>query len=138
MAKRIRENPIYAFRRKGNALVPEMQHDLSALDGVAQGERVKLEIGQWRNHDRLRAYWAMLHEVMAATGERFTVKTLHEVIKLENGVVELVSLPSGMKVAVPGSIAFDKMTEAEMAAFFGKAEEWLARTYGYEPERRAA
>lgn len=132
------ERPVYAFRRRGNALYPEMECDARALDGIAQGERVKVEIGQWRNHDRLRAYWAMLGDVIEATGQNITVTTLHEIIKLENGVVDLVRLPSGMTVAVPGSIALDKLPEAEMVAFFRKAEEWLAKTYGFVSERRLA
>ena len=51
-----KDKPVFAFIRRGNALVPELDYDLSALDGIAQGQRIKLEIKQWRNLDRLRAY----------------------------------------------------------------------------------
>ena len=139
MAKPARKDrPVYAFCRRGNALVPDMSFDLRALDGVANGQRVRIEIREWRNMDRLKAYWSLLHECLEATGAAITPEKLHEVIKLETGHVELVRLPNGMTVAIPASIALDKMTEPEMVAFFQAAEEWLARVYGFVSEREAA
>jgi hypothetical protein len=132
------EKPTYAFVRRGMALVPEMAMDEHALDGIAQGERVKVEIRQWRNTDRNRAYWAMLNEVIEATEAALTAERLHEVLKLELKVVDLIRLPSGLTVAIPGSIAFDKMEEPEFVAFFRAAEKWLSEQYGYEPKAVAA
>lgn len=136
MAKK--EKPVFAFIRRGNALVPEMEYDIKALDGIAQGQRVRLDIREWRNADRLKAYWSMLHDVVEATGGALSAEKLHEVVKLETGNVDLIRLPNGMTVAIPASVAFDKMDEPEFVAFFEAAEEWLARTYGYVSERRAA
>jgi len=133
-----KDKPIYAFIRQGNTLRPEMAFDLRALDGVANGQRIRLEIREWRNLDRLKAYWSLLHEAIEATGAAITPEKLHEVIKLETGHVDLIRLPNGMTVAIPASIALDKMTEPEMVAFFQAAEEWLARTYGFVSEREAA
>lgn len=133
-----KEKPTYAFVRRGNALLPELDFDLGALEGIAQGERVKLEIKQWRNSDRNRAYWAMLADVIAATDCALSPERLHDLIKLETGLVELVRLPNGMKVALPGSIAFDKLSEQEFVTFFRSAEKWLAETYGYVREAKAA
>lgn len=132
------EKPVYAFIRRGDALYPEMEIDLHALEGVSQGERVRVDIRQWRNSDRNRAYWSMLHDVVEATEAAITPERLHEVLKLELKVVDLVRLPSGLTVAIPGSIAFDKMEEQEFIAFFRAAEKWLAETYGYEPKQEAA
>lgn len=134
MAKK-QDKPVYAFVRKGNALVPEMEFDARALDGIKQGQRVRIEIKEWRNLDRHRAYWAMLHEVVAATECALTPERLHDVIKLEAGLIEHVRLPNGYMVALPGSIAFDKVSEAEFIAFFNAAERWLAETYGWVPDR---
>lgn len=134
-----KDRPVYGFIRKGNSLVPELEYDANALNGVAQGERVRVEILQFRNSSRLRAYWAMLHDVVAATGsDNLSAEKLHEVLKLHNGCVDVVMLPNGTPVAIPSSIALDKMEESEFVAFFQKAERWLAKTYGYVPERRAA
>lgn len=131
------EKPVYAFQRVKNALVPEMSFDLAALDGIAQGERVRVEIKQYRNSGRNRAYWSVLSDVVAACGLNLTPEKLHEVLKLENGVIELIRLPTGMTVAIPGSISFERMTESEFVDFFRKAEEWLATTYGWVREEVA-
>jgi hypothetical protein len=137
-AKRKTEKPLYAFIRRNNGLYPEMLADARALEGVAQGERVRVEIKQWRNLDRHRAYWAMLSDVVAATDCALTPERLHNVLKLELGVVDLVRLPNGMTVALPGSINFDSMPEAEFVVFLNRATEWLAANYGYVNERAAA
>lgn len=138
MAKRP-DKPVYSFIRKGETLVPEMDYDKQALTGIKEGQRVRVDIKEWRNLDRLKAYWSMLHEVVAATGaNNLTAERLHEVLKLHNGCVDVVMLPSGMPVAIPASIALDKMSEPEFIAFFQKAEAWLAQTYGYVNERKAA
>lgn len=126
-----KEKPVYGFVRKGNALVPASSYDLAALDGIAHGEMVKVDITQFRNNARLRAYFAMLREVINACGLAYTSEKLHELLKLQNGVIEPVTLPSGLTVALPGSISFDKMSEADFQSFFKKAEKWLAETYGY-------
>lgn len=138
MAKRP-SRPVYSFIRKGRGIVPEMDYDAHALDGVREGQRVRVEILEWRNMDRLRAYWVMLQECIDATGANgLSAKSLHEVAKLQNGCVELINLPSGLTVAIPASIALDKMSEAEFIEFFMKVEAWLAQTYGYAPKQREA
>lgn len=111
--------------------MPEMEFDKRALIGITNGQRVRIEIKEFRNTGRHRAYWAMLHDVVAATECALSPERLHEVVKLENGVVDIVALPSGFKVAIPGSISFDKMSESEFIAFFEAAERWLSATYGY-------
>lgn len=132
-----REKPVYGFVRKGNALVPAIEFDMAALDGVAQGELVNIEIKQFRNTPRLRAYFAVLREVINACDLPYTKEKLHEIIKLQNGVIDPVTLPSGLTIAIPGSISFEKMSEAEFQSFFKKAEKWLAETYGYVREEVA-
>lgn len=133
------EKPVYAFRRRGDVLVPDMECDMHALDGIANGQLVKIEVKEWRNLSRLRAYWSMLHDVVASTGANgLTAERLHEVAKLQNGCVDVVLLPNGTPIAIPSSIALDRMTEPEFIAFFQKVEEWLAKTYGFVPEQRRA
>lgn len=137
MAKAAKEKPVYAFKRRGDALVPEMEWDRRALEGIAEGQRVRVDVREFRNFERHRAYWAMLHDVVAATECTLSPERLHEVIKLETGLIEHVRLPSGYMVAIPGSIAFDKISEAEFVAFFEAAKRWLAETYGYIPQERS-
>lgn len=134
MAKKS-EKPVYCFVRKGMSLIPEMEYDERALGGIANGQRVKVDIREFRSLGRHRAYWAMLHDVVKATECALTPERLHDVIKLETGLIEHVRLPNGFMVALPGSIAFDKVSETEFIAFFQSAERWLAETYGYVNER---
>jgi len=133
-----KQRPVHGFRRQGNKLVPDSAYDLGALDGIADGELVRVEIKQWRNGGRHRAYWAMLKECVDATGCALNVTVLHEAVKLSTGCVDLVRLKSGMTVAVPGSISFDTMTEPEFVSFFQAAQEVLAREYGFVAEERNA
>jgi crotonobetainyl-CoA:carnitine CoA-transferase CaiB-like acyl-CoA transferase len=138
MKRKTKDGPIFAFVRKGNSLIPEFAYDAAALDGIAQGQRVRLAIEEWRNRDRLRAYWAMLTECNKATEAAANVRALHAAIKLETGLVELVQLPGGHVVKVPSSIALEAMPEAEMIAYFESAERYLAQTFGWVSERNAA
>lgn len=131
------EKPVYAFRRRGNALVPDMDMDARALEGIAEGQLVRADIKEFRSLGRLRAYWKMLHDVVAATECAASAERLHEAMKLELGIVDLVKVGT-MTVAIPGSIAFDRMTEAEMAKYFDIAQRFLAEKYGYAPEDRRA
>lgn len=132
MAKK-KETPIYAFIRKGNSLVPELAYDLTALDGIANGQRVRVEIKAWRNLGRLRAYWATLAEVIEATECAANVRALHEAIKLGVGIVEFIRVHD-TTITVPGSIDFERMSEAEMIKFFEAAERYLAAEFGYAQE----
>lgn len=131
------EKPIYAFRKRGLSLVPDMEFDARLLDGIKEGELVKVDVKEFRNPGRMRAYWAMLHEVVAATECAPSAERLHEAMKLELGIVDLVKVGT-MTVAIPGSIAFDKMSEVEMVEWFRIAERFLAEKYGYEPAAKEA
>lgn len=137
MARKL-EKPIYAFRRKGDSLCPDMDMDLRALDGIANGQLVRVEIKEFRNVARHRLYWAILHEVIEATDCALSPERLHELVKLKTGLVEIVSLPDGTVYALPGSISFDRISEDEFVAFLEKAVEFLTRTYGYIPREKAA
>lgn len=139
MAKRT-EKPVYAFIRRGNSLVPEMQYDLQALDGVEQGQRVKVDVKQWRNLDRLKAYWATLQDCIDATGCSPSKEALDAYIRPAVKFVDTIRLANGFLVGVPRPINTRECDEPEMIAFFNAATELLARDFGYvapEPQNRA-
>lgn len=133
-----KDKAIYAFIRKGNSLVPETGYDADALDGIAQGQRVKLEIKQWRNMDRLRAYWATLRDCIDATGCAPTVEALDAYVRPAVGFVDTIRQVKGQLVYVPRHINTTQCDEPEMIKFFMAAEELLARDFGYVNERKAA
>ena len=76
MAKK--DKPVYGFMRKVNFLVPAMAFDLLAIECIAEGELVKVEIQQFRNVQSHRAYWATLQDVIDACGLEYNSEKLHD------------------------------------------------------------
>jgi hypothetical protein len=136
MAKK--EKAIYKFVRRGNSLIPEMEFDLRALDGIAQGQGVRVEIGQWRNMDRLRAYWCTLQDCIDATGCAPHKEALDAFVRPAVGHCDYVRLANGNFQAVPRPINTRDCDEPEMIAFFQAVEECLARNFGFVSERKSA
>lgn len=134
MKRARKDRPAYAFIRVGNRLVADMDFDLGALDGVAEGEKVRVEVSQWRNRPRLRAYWATLRDCINATDFEGTPETLHTLLKMECGLVDYVKLPDGTVIKVPGSIALEALDEDQMVQFFRQAEKYLAEKIGFSRE----
>ena len=131
MAKKKDKQPIYLVR-KGKSLVPQMEMDWEKIRTIPENGVVAVpDLPQPRNGERHRAYWLTLHECVKATGCAPNASVLHEAVKLGTGHFELVRLSGGLTVAVPGSIAFDKMSEDEFVTFFQSAEEYLAREHGF-------
>jgi len=121
MSAKRKDRPVYAWIVRGGNLVPEM-------DWVA------ISIGHFRNRARLRAYWAMIFEVLEATGGAPTAGCMHNVVKMGVGLTEEARLPNGVTLTVPSSIAIEALPEAEMVRYFAEAERWLAETYGWTGE----
>lgn len=132
------EKPVYAFCRRGDVLAPELPYDLHALDGVVEGQRVKVEVKQWRNLSRLRAYWATLQDCVDATGCAPSKEALDAYVRPAVGYVDAIRLASGHFVGVGRPINTSECEEPEMIAFFQSVEELLAREFGFVNERKAA
>lgn len=138
MKKGDNDKPIYAFRRKGNSLVPEYEYDAGALVNVRENDVVRVEIKQFRQAAALRAYWKVLHDCIKSTECAPTVEALHRTIKLAVGLVDHIKLKDGTVMVVPASISIAAMDEPTFRAYFQVAEKWLAENIGYVHERRAA
>lgn len=123
--------PIYCIVR-GAGMFPEMRADAEAMAELPQGQRVVVTIKAPRNHARLRAYWAMMRDVVNATDVVPTPEALHQVIKMETGYVDLVRDAKGRAYAVPSSIALDKMDEPTFVKFMANAERWIAENLGID------
>jgi len=129
------DKPVYSFVRKGKILVPELDYDLRALDGVAEGQRVRVDIRQWRNLDRLKAYWCTLQDCIDATGCAPSKEALDAYVRPAVGFVDAIRLASGHFVGVGRPINTRECDEPEMIAFFQSVEELLAREFGFVSER---
>lgn len=136
MAKK--DKPPHKFIFTGRALVPEMEIDAQCLAGLKVGQGVRVEIMQWRNLDRLRAYWATLKECVDATGCAPSKEALDAFIRPCVGHCDYVRLANGTFQAVPRPINTTDCNEPEMIAFFQAAEEALAKHFGFVSERKQA
>lgn len=133
MAKSTEAAPIYV-QRQGDKLAGEMQMDRDAIARFNAGDRIKVTLHTGRSPSRLRFYWQMLGKLVAATDCAPNAEALHSVIKLDLGYAMPVRLKNGMTVLVPGSIAFDRMTEEEFGNFLERAIAWIAQNYGVTSE----
>lgn len=120
--------PIYVLRR-GSQLIPEMTTDKDLIERLPVGTRIKVMVTEGRSPAKLRLYWAYLGRVVKACQCAPSPEALHDVIKLHTGFVTPVMV-KGFTVAVPKSISFAKMTEAEFDDFLRMAEKWVIETYG--------
>ena len=121
--------PLYCLRY-GDKLVGEMEMDREAIAQFKAGDRIKVTLHTGRSPSRLRFYWQMLGKLVAATDCAPNAEALHSVVKLELGYATPILLPNGLKVLVPGSIAFDRMTEQEFSNFLERAIAWVGQNYG--------
>ncbi|RVL48448.1 hypothetical protein CN138_08955 [Sinorhizobium meliloti] len=133
MAKSTEAAPIYV-QRQGDKLAGEMEMDREAIARFNAGDRIKVTLHTGRSPSRLRFYWQMLGKLVAATDCSPNAEALHSVIKLDLGYATPVRLKNGMTVLVPGSIAFDRMTEEEFGGFLDRAIKWIAENYSVTPE----
>lgn len=124
--------PIYCLRR-GNYLVPEYAMDAEAIERFPHGQRIRVDLRTGRYPPRLRFYWQLLNKLVAATGCAANPEALHEALKLELGYANPIRLKTGMTILVPGSIAFDKMSEEDFSDFLDLAIEWIASNFGVTP-----
>lgn len=136
MAKK--DKPPYKFIFDGRALVPEMDFDRQALLGLVVGQSVKVEIGQWRSLDRLRAYWATLQDCVEATGCAPHKEALDAYLRPAVGHCDFIRMPNGSFQAVPRAINTKDCDEPEMIAFFQAVEERIAKDFGFVSEKRIA
>lgn len=128
-----KQAPIFVIRR-GRTFYPEYNMDAEAMEVFPEGTRVSLSAWAPRNTPRLRAYWAMIGEVIKATECAPNANALHNTIKVDCGYTDQVRLKSGLLVAVPSSIAFEAMEEPEMIVFMQHAERWIAENLGIDVE----
>lgn len=128
-----RERIPLVLRRTERGLEPRSRQARDILDGYALHSDVEVTIRKRRSLPQLRLYWAMLNNVVEATGAYPDAEHLHEAVKMELGMTSPMRLMTGEVVWVPDSVALSKMDSAQFQRFFDQAAELLARTYGFDP-----
>lgn len=111
--------PILLVRR-GSFLVAKDAVTEAFLERLPQGKTLRArDITQPRSRARNRLYWALL----GLTADNLTdvpVGALHEWMKMQLGVTVAIPLKNGRTELVPGSIAFDAMSEEDFAPYLDR------------------
>jgi len=121
----MKEKAPILLRRQGRFLVAQDAVTEGFLEGLPQGRTLRArEITQPRSRPRNRLYWALL----GLTSDNLTdipVSALHEWVKMRLGVTVCIPLKNGRNELVPGSIAFDAMSEEEFAPYLDRTIDLL-------------
>lgn len=116
---------------------PYGAHSPAMIDVLLIGQVAKLIPRKGRTVQRNAAYWAGLQNAVAATDAWPTAGHLHADLKRLTGYVDIYHNPlTGRDEIRPQSTAFDKMSEAEFAAFFRLAQLKFTERMGFDPWQR--
>ena len=104
------------------------------LSALPIGQVLTAKPRKGRTLERNAAYWAGLHQAVAATDTWPTPSHLHADLKRLCGYVDHYHNPlTGREEIRVQSTAFDKMGEAEFAAFFRLAQAKFITAMGFDP-----
>lgn len=128
-----REKIPLVLRRTERGLEPRsrLAHDI--LNQYAEHSDVEVTIKKRRSLPQLRLYWAMLNNVVEATGAWPDAEHLHDAIKLDLGYVTPIRTMDGKLAMIPDSAAMSRMDSAEFKRFFDAAAARLSELCGFDP-----
>jgi hypothetical protein len=123
------------FRRKGFILVPASAAAREAVAAMKDGAEAFFQPWLPRNMAQHRKYFAVLNNVVEATGEWTSTEDLRfEIFKqLKRGIVRL-SRVDGTEDFIPDSMAVASMPKAEFERLYDDTMRWLTDRYGCDPE----
>ena len=119
-------------RRSGLVLAPADGLAEIELEDFPMGRDILCTLKRSRSNPNLRHYWACLQAFSKAT-DKASARVLHELLKMECGLVTPVSTQSGGLKLVPDSIAFDRLDEAAFIDFKRRAFDALRINFGIDP-----
>lgn len=128
-----REKIPLILRRTERGLEPRSQLARDALAQYALHSDVEITVRKRRSLPQLRLYWAMLQNVVEATGAWPTAEHLHDALKLDLGYTTPVKGMDGKLMMIPDSAAMARMDSAQFRAFFDAAAARLAEVCGFDP-----
>lgn len=128
-----REKIPLILRRTERGLEPRSRLARDLLDKYAVHSDVEVSIRKRRSLPQLRMYWAMLNNVVEATGAWPDAEHLHDALKLDLGYVTPIKGMDGKLAMIPDSAAMSKMDSAQFKTFFDAAAARLAEVCGFDP-----
>lgn len=130
----MKRGDIHRWRRVGGILEPIGPHARKALGEIGEGEIVSVQFTHDRNLDQMRAYFAMLRNVVAATGEWPSVAALGFEISVALKSGEAVVDKEGRTHWIPASRSASAMTQEAFNDLFRDTEAWLTERLGCHPD----
>jgi hypothetical protein len=124
---------IQVFKRDGQ-LLPVTQYDGQMLEDLPDGQLFNISPASKRSDPHHKLYWAVLGNVVKATGKWATAGHLHDDLKMMAGYYRTVANGvTGGLYYVPDSTAYQRMDQAEFAAYFDAAMKRLSEAVGFDP-----
>ena len=123
------------FRRMALALVPVSREARELLAAIKEGSTVFIEVWSPRNMAQHRKYFAVLNNVVEATGKWTSTEDLRfDLFKeLKRGIIR-VSQVDGTIDFVPDSMAVASMPKDEFERLYDDTIRWLTDFLGCDPE----
>lgn len=123
------------FRRDTFSLIPVGREARELVASIKQGATAFVEIWSARNMAQHRKYFAVLNNVVEASGEWTSTEDLRfEIFKqLKRGTIR-VSLVDGSVDFIPESMAVASMPRAEFERLYDDTMRWLTDRYQCDPE----
>lgn len=100
------------------SLKPVDQAGLDALAKMRQGTQVLIAMKRARNPRHHRLYWALMALIHPQQELYTTVEQLSNAMKCAVGWCDKITLKDGTIMAIPKSISFANMAQAEFDQFF--------------------
>lgn len=123
------------FRRSGFTLLPADRGAREVLSGIGEGKSVFVEVWQPRNMNQHRKYFAILNNVVEATGKWTSTEHLRKDILIAlNRYDEHVSQLTGEVAKLPHSMAVASMPADDFRQLYDETIALLTDALGADPE----
>lgn len=123
------------FRRKGFILIPASPAAREAIGRMKDGAEAFFAPWLPRNMAQHRKYFAILNNVVQATGEWTSTEDLRfDILRALRRGEERVSPVDGTVRFVPDSMAVASMPKAEFERLYEDTMRWLTDRYQCDPE----
>lgn len=123
-----------AFAKEGFSLIPKDFTARSILGRLKDGERVFIEVWKPRNMNQHRAYFAMLNNVVQASGMWASREALEYELAITMGRGSYIELRNGKRRFEPDSRAVASMKKEDFERLHSDTVALLTKWLGCDPE----
>ena len=130
----MKDEPSIILRRTTHGLEALNRVDADALEAFPLGSDVEVTFKKRRSSAQARLYWAILGEVVEATGLWPTAKHMHRELKRALGYTDQIENKfTGAVEYYDDSTAFSRMDGVAFKLYFDQAMKLIAETCGFDP-----